>query len=336
MTSDAHRTLPKAELHVHIEGTVSPELAQRLAARHGMDVGHLIHPERGYVWRDFGEFLAAYDGIADAVRTAEDYYDVAYEYLAASAAGGVIYTEMFMSSDHAEECGLPYPDLVASLVQAAEDARARHGIHARYILTCVRHLGVAAAEKAARNLERHPHPMVVGFGMAGDEAVGAYGDFASAFAIARGAGAALTAHAGEILGPESVRDALDALDVARIGHGVRSFEDPALLDELVARQIPLEICPSSNVELSLFPSLAAHPVKRYLEAGAKVTLNSDDPPFFHTDIAAEYDRVAAVHELTPAELVQITENAIDAAFCDADLKARLRARVADWQRSAGE
>lgn len=152
-------------------------------------------------------------------------------------------------------------------------------------------------------------------------------DFADAFRIAREAGLGLTAHAGELAGPQSVRDALDHFGVRRIGHGVRAIEDPALVERLVEEDIVLELCPGSNVALGLYPSIAQHPFRRLMEAGVRVTINSDDPPYFHTTLGREYDELARVQGLGRGALLAATRTAIEAAFVDEATRTRLLARV---------
>jgi adenosine deaminase len=215
-----------------------------------------------------------------------------------------------------------------------EAAQRDFGVVARIIITCVRHFGVEQAEETARMAARHPHSLVVGFGMAGDENHGAPKDFARAFDTARAAGLQTTAHAGELAGPESVRAAVRDLKILRIGHGVRAVEDQDLVRELADRQIPLEMCPSSNVALRLYPSIAAHPIKRLSDAGLAITISTDDPPFMHTSIRAEYERVAEAHRLDAANMLAFTTCAIEAAFCNEPTKQALRARVSAWRSSA--
>jgi len=226
---------------------------------------------------------------------------------------------------------LPYPALIETIARAMRDAEAKTGVVGRIVLVAIRHFGAGAAERVAREAERHPHPFVVGMGLAGEESFGEPIDFRPAFEIARGAGLRLTAHAGEHRGAAHVRATVRDLQVERVGHGVRVIEDPAVMAEIRDRGVTLEVCPHSNLALGLYPSLAAHPVRRLIDAGLKVTLNSDDPPFFHTDLEQEYRDSAAVHGLSRGDCLRITRTAIDAAFCDEAVKERLRARLTgDW------
>lgn len=325
------KTLPKTELHCHLEGTVSPTLASQLAAQHGLDISHIIDENGHYQWRDFGEFLKVYDAVADTVRTPEDYYEITKNYYTECAASGVIYAEVFLSPAHAEYLGMSYQTMLDSISAALDEVEAAHKIHVRFIISCVRHFGVEQASKVAKLAQDNPHPRVVGFGMAGDESAHTPRDFKPAFDIARDIGLHLTAHAGEHLGPDSIRAVIDELGVSRIGHGVRANEDLNLVAQLRDNGHVLELCPSSNICLGVTDSFATHPVVEYLDAGLKATINSDDPPHFFTTVAREYECIAETHQLGPEQMLQFTANAIDGAFCDEALKAQLRQQVLDWQ-----
>lgn len=319
--------VPTAELHCHIEGAASPELVRKQAARYGVDLAGLFDADGGYHWTDFTTFLNAYDEASSVFRTPEDYAALAHAYLKACADEGMIYGEIFISPDHATAAGLSYQSYVQGLAAGIEQAKSETGIEARMIAIGVRHFGADAVMRAAHIATTNPHPLVTGFGLAGDERQGAAADFASAFALAREAGLGLTAHAGEFGGPDSVRDALDHLGVKRLGHGVRAIEDAALVARLADEGIVLEVCPGSNVALGVYDSYETHPIARLRDAGVAVTLNSDDPPFFATSVAQEYERVAKAHGWGSADLLAITRTAIDAAFCDEATKAALRVRL---------
>ena len=317
--------LPKAEIHCHIEGAAHPDLARRLAAKHGVDLSNIIDGDR-YLWRDFTQFLSCYDRASSVFRTPDDYRLLAYDNGRRLGEQGAIYCEQFLSPTHAMQTGIDYLDLVEAVSEGAEQARAETGIETRYIVTCVRHLGPDRAVAVARLTERYPHPMVTGFGMGGDERVFEPADFATAYEIAANAGLELTAHAGEFAGPESVAGCLDHLGVTRIGHGVRAIEDPDLVARLVDEEIVLEVCPGSNVALGVYPDIAAHPLRRLADAGVKVTVSSDDPPYFDTTLAREYEHAATLG-FDEDGLVGLTRTAIEAAFCEPALKRRLLARL---------
>lgn len=318
--------IPKAELHCHIEGAASTALVAAQAARYGVDIDHLIDGDR-YVWHDFTSFLHAYDAAAGLFRSEEDYALLAETYLSSMAREGAIYSEIFTSPDHARLAGLTADAYLNGLGEGIRRARDAHGIEGRIIITCVRHFGPEQAVEVARYAAGRPHPLVTGFGMGGDERMGSHADFAPAFDIARAAGLGITTHAGELVGPESVTDALDNVRPSRIGHGVRAMEDPALVDRLAAEGVVLEICPGSNVALSLYDGHAAHPFRELRERGVKVTLNSDDPPFFDTSIGREYATAQAAFDLSDAELLESTRTAVEAAFVDEETRAVLLAKL---------
>ncbi|KGM32341.1 adenosine deaminase [Inquilinus limosus MP06] len=320
--------LPKAELHLHLEGAASPGLVRRLAARHGMTLPADLFDAKGeFAWTNFLHFLKVYDVASTVIKTAQDYRDVTYEYLKACAAEGAIYVELMSSPDHAAAAGLSYQGHLDGIVQGIEDARAETGIESRIIVTCVRHLGAERGVEVAKLAAKHPHPLVTGFGMGGDEAGFPPRLFAQAFRIAHEeAGLACNVHAGEAAGPESVWAAL-RLPVTRIGHGVRSIEDPTLVRELADRGTVLEVCPTSNIATKVYPDYRAHPLRKLMEAGVKVTLNSDDPPYFATTIGHEYAVAERHFGLDEAALRQMTRTALQAAFVDEPTRAGLLARL---------
>jgi adenosine deaminase len=319
--------LAKAELHVHLEGTAPPELVTRIAARNGVDLPErLLGTDGRFRYTDFLDFLATYELAASVIRTGEDYRDITYEYLCSCARGGAIYVELTASPDHATDVGLSHEEHLEGIAQGIDDARRDTGIEGRILISAVRNYGVERAVRAARHAAAHPHPYVIGFSMAGDEAGFPAHDFAEAFQIAAGAGLGCTIHAGEWAGPESVRAALE-LPITRIAHGVRAIEDRDLVYELEARGIVLECCPTSNVVLGVYPSYEEHPLPALRDAGVKVTLGSDDPPYFGATIQGEYGVCAARFGFSDDDLRDITRTALDAAFCDEDLRGELLSRV---------
>ncbi|MCB1495927.1 MAG: adenosine deaminase [Bauldia sp.] len=317
--------LPKAELHCHIEGAAPPALVRRLAGRYGVDTAGILDDRGGYAWHDFASFLDTYGRVSALFRSGTDFRDLAHAYFTSIAAEGAIYGEIFIAPDIAEAGGVPAADYIAGLDDGMDAAEAETGIVTRMILTGVRHLGPARVRALAETAVAHPR--ITGFGIAGDETMHHPRDFADAFRVAREAGLGLTAHAGELAGPESVRAALDHLGVTRIGHGVRAIEDPALVERLAAEGIVLELCPSSNVALGLYPDISRHPFRRLMEAGVRVTVNSDDPPYFHTSLGHEYELLGRDQGLGDAALLQATRTAIEAAFVDDKTRETLLERV---------
>ena len=324
--------VPKAELHVHLEGTARPELIRRIAARNAMQLPPgLFADDDTFAWRDFLDFLRTYDLAASVIRTAQDYRDVVFEYLADCAAEGAIYVELISSPDHARAVGLSEEEHREGIFRGIDDARQAHGIEARVLVSVVRNFGVEAAERTAAEAAAMPHPYVVGFNMAGDEAGYPPPPFTRAFEIARDAGLGCTVHAGEHAGPESVRQALELPGVTRISHGVRAVEDAALVAELAERGTVLEVCPTSNVALGVFGSYDEHPFGALRDAGVAVTLGSDDPPYFGASIGGEYAVASEHFGLDDAALLEVTQTALRAAFAARDLRDALALRA----RSAG-
>lgn len=325
--ADATSTpVPKAEIHCHIEGAAHPELMLRQAAKYGADVSHCIR-DGAYVWHDFTSFLTAYDTAASLFRTRADYALLAEDYLTSLSRDGAIYSEFFISTDHARHAGLDPADYVEGLAEGIARAKAKTGIEARMIATGLRHEGPEAVRATAEWVVANRHPMITGFGMAGDERMHHPRDFAPAFDLAREAGLGITVHAGELVGAQSVRDALDHLRPSRLGHGVRAIEDPALVERLVEEAIVLETCPGSNIAIGVYPDFASHPFPLLEKAGCRVTLSSDDPPHFHTSIAREYAIAAEVWHYDDAALAGFTRTAIEAAFVDEATRADLLARL---------
>jgi len=317
--------IPKAELHCHLEGSVPPVLARELAARNGLDLPSGLFADDGhYAWRDFLSFLDSYDRVCGVLRKSRDFGDILYSYLERTAAEGAVYVEMFCSPERPKALGIPYAEWVGALADAIDRARRDFGIEARIIAICIRHLGPERALALAQQMVAEPHPYVVALGMGGDEGKFSPADFAPAYRLAHDKGYGCTIHAGEVRGPESVWAAIRDLPVTRIGHGVRSIEDPALVEELARQGIALEVCPGSNVALGLYPDRNAHPLHRLIEAGVRVTLSSDDPPFFHTTLGTEYDQAG----LDDAALRKITRTAIETSFADEATKAKLLRGIA--------
>lgn len=335
-TKNPIATLPKAELHVHLEGTVSPALAMRLAERNNMPLPEgIFNAEGDYNWKSFPEFLNSYDTASSVIRTAEDYVDVTYEYLASIAKDGAVYAELTLGPDIPAMFGMDYSTYIRAVAEGIDKAHAEFGIEARLIICMIRHMGPETAVKLMHTIGSHPHPLVVGVGLAGNELMHSPQDFAEAFRIAHEElGLGCTAHAGEVAGAESVKATIDALPVTRIGHGVRSIEDAAVLSELKSRGITLEVCPGSNIALSVYPSFEAHPLRKLYDAGVVGSLNSDDPPFFWTDLQREYDIAADTFGFTEDELLDITKRAIETSFADAATKQRLLKKVENARHAA--
>ncbi|MEW9617151.1 adenosine deaminase [Shinella sp. S4-D37] len=320
------RHLPKAELHCHIEGATPPSLALSQAKRYGIDTSSFIR-DGEYAWEDFTSFVASYDATANLFRTEEDYAVLAETYLTGIAEAGAIYSELIVSPDQGDAVGIGADAYISGLAEGAERARAGTGIETRLLIVGIRHFGPERVVKAAEYAARRPHPLITGFNLAGEERMHRVADFARAFDIARDAGLGITIHAGELSGAFSVRDALDHVRATRISHGVRAIEDGDLVRRLADEGVVLEVCPGSNVALKVFPDFERHPLRALHEAGVRVTLNSDDPPFFHTSLAREYDVASSIMGFRDDDLLGMTRTAIEAAFVDDPTRERLLSRL---------
>ncbi|MDP5306407.1 adenosine deaminase [Paracoccus spongiarum] len=313
----------KTELHLHLEGAAPPGFIRSLAAERHEDLSGIFDAAGNYAYRGFEDFLRVYEAASSVLRGPRDYARLLAEVLERSAEEGVIYTELFVSP---EFCGCgdlaAWRDHLAAMDEVAVRMRAQ-GIDSRGIVTCIRHLGPDRARRSAICAAETAGTWITGFGMGGAEAVGRATDYAWSFDCAREAGLGLTCHAGEWSGPDSIRDAL-SLGCTRIGHGVRATEDAALMRDLAEGQVTLEVCPGSNIALGLFRGWSAHPIARLADAGVRVTVSTDDPPFFHTTMRREYDRLASAFGWADDEFRQMNRWAIDAAFCDEATRDRLR------------
>lgn len=309
--------LPKIELHMHLEGAAPPAFIRGLAAEKKTDLSGIFDDKGAYQYKDFWDFLNVYEAATSVLKTPQDYYRLTRAVLEQSAASNVVYTESFLAPDF---CGggdvMAWRDYVAAIKQAADEMEREAGIVMRAIPTCVRHFGPDQAKKTALCAAETVGGFVTGFGMGGDEAMGAQGDFAYAFDMAREAGLRLTSHAGEWGGPDSVRDAIRDLKVERIGHGVRAIEDLALVDEIAEAGIVLEVCPGSNVALGVYPKWSDHPIAELRKRGVKVTISTDDPPFFHTTMRREFDRLSETFGWEAEDFMELNRVALEAAFCD--------------------
>ncbi len=318
--------LKKAELHCHVEGAAPPALTLAQAAKYGLPTESFVK-DGAYVWHDFTSFIACYDFVASVFRTEEDYAALAEAYLIELAQENTIYSELFVSPDHGEAVGLSPDAYIGGLAAGILAAREKTGIECRMVIIGERHLGPENVLARAKWAAKFDHPLVTGFNMAGEERMNRVADYAPAFDIVREAGLGLTIHAGELCGAFSVADALDLVKPSRIGHGVRAIEDADLVKRLADLGTVLEVCPGSNIALKVFPDYASHPLRRFADAGVRVTLNSDDPPFFHTTLAQEYETASKVMGFSDAEIDAMTRTAIEAAFVDETTRQALLSRL---------
>lgn len=320
--------LPKVELHLHHEGAAPPAFIRQLAHEKRIDLSGIFAPGGGYDFRDFAHFLSVYEAACEVLKSPEDFRRLTLAILEESAANGVVYSETFLSPDFCGGGDVPaWRDYLNAIREAAEEAEAKLGITLRGVVTCVRHFGPEQAKSAAICAAETAGDWIVGFGMGGNESVGRQGDYSWSFDCAREAGLRLTSHAGEFGGPESVRDAVRDLKVERVGHGVRAIEDPDLMYELADREITLEVCPGSNVVLGLYPDFAAHPIARLSDAGVGVTVSTDDPPFFHTNMRREYEMLNRAFGWEQDMFAALNATALNAAFCDETTRERVKKRL---------
>ena len=320
--------LPKIELHLHLEGAAPPAFIRGLAAEKKIDISGIFDERGGYAYRDFWHFLKVYEAATSVLTTPEDYHRLTLAVLEESVASGVIYSETFISPDFCGGRDLPaWREYLQAIREAADLAERRDGIVLRGIVTPIRHFGPDKAKEVAQCAVETADDWLVGFGLAGDEKAGKPKDFAWSFDAAREAGLRLTCHAGEWSGPESVRDAIRDLRVERIGHGVRAIEDLALVDEIAEAGIVLEVCPGSNVALGIYKDYRSHPIHRLRERGVKVTVSTDDPPFFHTTMAQEYESLAEAFEWDDGVFEEIAKTSAEAAFCTSETRKKIMKRL---------
>jgi adenosine deaminase len=297
LTEELIRDLPKAELHLHLEGSMQPELALRLAGRHGVVLPGSEEGVEGlrrhYRYTTFADFLRLYLALSSCLTEAEDFTTLTVDLARGLAAQNVRYAEVTVTPMTHVARGVPGDALLAGLAEGRARAREEYGVELGWVFDIVRNLadqGAPTLELALRGREQG----VVGLGLSGPESLEwPLEPFEPLFARARGSGLHSLPHAGEHAGPESIWAVLRRLGAERLGHGVRCLEDPALVEYLVERRIPLEVCPSSNVSLGVCVDLEHHPLPRLLEAGLAITLASDDPPLFSTTLTDEYLRCAA-------------------------------------------
>ena len=322
--------LPKVELHLHLEGSIEPETLLALAERNRISLPWGTPEAIASLYRfdDFDAFKRALLLSVHCLRTADDFAFVAYRLAAALSRQNICYAEVFWTPQFYFHLGTSSDDLLDALNAGGARAKAEFGLDLRWIPDIVRSVPAAAMKVASwAASERARLNGVVALGLAGPEKGHPADRFAKLFAWARERGLPANPHAGEGTGPEAVRSALSALRPTRIGHGVGAAEDPLLLSELAAARVPLEVCVSSNVRIGLYRDAASHPLRQLVAAGCVVTLNTDDPPLFHTSLNEEYRRAVVECGLTLAELDEVALNAARASYLPADQKEALVARM---------
>ncbi|MFI9273660.1 adenosine deaminase [Kitasatospora sp. NPDC052896] len=331
--------LPKAELHVHHVGSASPRVVAELAARYEGRTAVPADPEAladYFSFTDFAHFIEVYLSVVDLVRDAEDVRSLTYGVAEDMARQQIRYAELTVTPYSSVRRGIPDVAFMEAIEDARKSAERDFGVVLRWCFDIPGEAGLAAAEETARLALEVGAEGLVSFGLGGPEIGVPRAQFKPYFDRARAAGLRSVPHAGESTGPETVWDALRLLGAERIGHGTQSVQDPALLDHLGEHRIPLEVCPTSNLATRVVERIEEHPIRQMVDAGLLVTVNSDDPPMFGTDLNTEYAVAARLLDLDEAGVAGLARNAVEASFLDPAGKARLTAEIdaylAAWPR----
>ena len=322
------RRMPKAELHMHIEGSLEPELIFQLAGRNGMtlDYPDVESLRRAYVFNNLQDFLDIYHTGTTVLRTEQDFYDMTHAYLARAHADNVLHAEIFFDTQTHTGHGLDASVVVNGLHRACVDAQAAFGINASLIMCFLRHLSEREAFEALEQV-LPLREKIVGIGLASSEVGHPPEKFARVFARCRELGFRLVAHAGEEGPPAYIWSALDVLKVERIDHGVQAIHDPALMRRLADARIALTVCPLSNIKLCVFDDLSQHNLGRMLDAGIAATINSDDPAYFGGYINENFTQTFAALGLSAQQAWQLSANSFNASFADDSVKRRYLERL---------
>ena len=325
--------LPKAELHLHIEGTLEPEMMFELAQRNNIDLPYesVSEVKEAYNFDNLQSFLDIYYQGSQVLQTEQDFYDLTWAYLEKAAKQNVRHTEIFFDPQSHTDRGIAFETAYRGIDRALQDGT-KLGISSQLILSFLRHL---SQEEAFATLEQAlPYKnSIPAVGLDSAERGNPPSKFKAVFDRARSEGFLTVAHAGEEGPPEYIWEAINLLNVSRIDHGVRSMDDPELLDYLVEKQIPLTVCPLSNVELKVFDSMAKHNLKQLLDRGICATVNSDDPSYFGGYIAENYEAAQSALDLTKQELYQLAKNSFQASFLSPESKQQLIAELDDYINS---
>ncbi|TQV86213.1 adenosine deaminase [Exilibacterium tricleocarpae] len=311
------RRLPKAELHLHIEGSLEPDMVFALAARNGIDLPYASQQElmKRYDFKDLQSFLDLYYQATAVLLTEEDFFDLTWAYLKKCQADRVVHTEIFFDPQSHTSRGVPFAVVIGGIRRALHMAERELGVTSRLIMCFLRHLPAADAfatwKMAAPFLNQ-----IDGVGLDSSERDFPPGLFREVFALARAAGLQTVAHAGEEGPPAYIREAIDLLQVARIDHGVRITEAPQLLAEVAERKIPLTVCPLSNVRLRVYDTMDTHPILALLDQGVRVMVNSDDPAYFGGYVNANYEALIDALAPTPEQLIALVKNSFLSSFLD--------------------
>ncbi|GBL01536.1 adenosine deaminase [Vibrio harveyi] len=326
--------LPKVELHLHIEGSLEPELLFELAQRNNIDIPY-ESPQalrKAYEFEDLQSFLDIYYQGANALRTEQDFYDLTWAYLERCKADNVIHTEIFFDPQTHTDRGIEFETVINGIHRAMQDGNEQLGITSQIIACFLRHLSEESAIETLQSIIKH-QDKIIGVGLDSSELGHPPEKFKRAFQQAKAAGLLTVAHAGEEGPAQNIIDSVEMLSVSRVDHGVRCVEDASLVDALIESKMPLTVCPLSNIKLCVFDQMEQHNIVDLLRKGVAVTINSDDPAYFGGYMTDNFKAVSDAHSMTKSELAQFTVNAINASFIDETLKAKYRTQVANYLAS---
>lgn len=326
------RGLPKAELHLHLEGSITPETLVELSARNDATPLTLSEARAVYTYSDFPSFLMSFKAVTERLHTPADYETITYNMVRDLAAQGVRHAEAYISIGILHwQNRLDVDQVMAAAERGRVRAEQEFGVTLLWIIDAVRHFGLEACARVFTKAAqlRHVYPSVVGIGIGGDEARGPAQEFRELYAEAKAAGLHLTCHAGESTGPQSIWAAIN-IGAERIGHALTAAQDPELLEVLSQKQIPLELNVTSNLKTACCPGLHDHPVRHYFEEGLMITLNSDDPPFFGATLLDEYVLVHNEFELSLEQMRELAANSFEASFLKPEKKLAMLAAVESY------
>lgn len=327
------RRLPKAELHLHLEGTILPETLVQLSALHDAEPLTLEAAQALYRYTDFTSFMMAFKAVTSRLETPKDYELVTYRMVEQLARQGVVHAEVYVSVGVVYYWRkIEFEPLFEGMERGRIQAEKDFGVSVYWIFDAVRHFGAEEAERVFRKAAhmRREFPSIVGIGIGGDERRTGAEPFRELYSEARENGLRLTAHAGETVGPEGLWGAIN-IGAERLGHALSAIEDPELLEVLAERQTPLEICVTSNLKTGCCHTLLDHPVRQYFDSGLMVTLNSDDPAMFGSNIEEEYQLAAIEYGFTAEHLRELAANSIEASFLPAEKKVGILKQIESLQ-----
>lgn len=332
MPSTFIQSLPKAELHLHLEGSVTPETLVELHRRHGKE-STLAEAEALYQYKDFLGFLMAFKTLTDNLQTPEDYELITYELMRQLKSQNVLHAEVYVSVGVCLWRELDFSAIFEGLERGRDRGTKDFGISLLWIFDAVRQFGAEPAQKVFELAAKYRERNVIGIGIGGDEVKAPPELFREQYAFAKGHGLRLTCHAGESAGPESIWGALN-LGAERIGHGLTAYQDAELIEELAQRQVPIEICLTSNLRTSCCAAISEHPILRYFDHGLMLTLNTDDPAMFGTSLNREFELAQREFNFTDEHLRELARNSVEASFLGPEEKISFLNLLDSASRSA--